>query len=124
MYISLHDLGSLILFLIYSVLGVVATVFLLNLIKFVKSARTLIDKNKDNIDNTLEIIPKTISNINDTTLAIKDGVKKTTEIVDVAGETFAETVATVSQGTESLLSQFSILSPILGAIISLFSKDK
>ena len=112
MYISLGDMALAVLF----VLGVVALVLLILVLiknlRFYSTISALLEKNKDNIDETLATLPKASKNV----LEISEDLKS-------VGNVITETTASVLETKEHITDYITIFKDVVTIIRKVFSKD-
>lgn len=96
-YISVKDLGFLILFLA----GVFALIFLCivlyKIFKLIGKLTDIVDTNRVNIDKTMDQLPGTVTNINSVLEEVKGTAESATAFVDGIHETASETAVTLER---------------------------
>jgi ABC-type transporter Mla subunit MlaD len=97
LYISIKDLGLLILFLA----GIFALVFLCitlyKLFKLIGKLTDIVDTNRANFDKTMDQIPGTVTNINSVLEEVKGTAESANALVDGISNTALETAATLEK---------------------------
>jgi len=110
MFIDFWILGQALLVILGIVLITVLIIALLKLIKTVSSVNVILARNDKNIDEVLNVIPKTINNLYE----ITDNVKDVTEVV-------VETAASALGATESFQRYLVYIADILTIVKKIFS---
>jgi predicted PurR-regulated permease PerM len=105
--ITLGQLIMTILVIIGGVLGVYLAMLVYQLFKAVQKINSILDSNKENIDNTMKSIPGIVENVN----VITGSVKQKTELIDSFFGDKAE--APGASGISSLESIISVVSSII-----------
>lgn len=95
LYISLKDLGFLILFLCGVTVLVILSIVLLKLNGLIGKITNLVDANRSNIDKTLDQMPDTISNVNAAVGDVRYAANKASSFIEGVGDTVSETAASV-----------------------------
>lgn len=94
-YISVKDLGFLILFLAGVTSLVILSVVLVRLNGLIGKVTSIIDSNKVNIDKTMEQLPDTVANVNSAVTDVRSAANSATEFIGGIGDTVYETAASV-----------------------------
>jgi len=124
LYISLGDLGLFILFIIAVTAGIFLIIVLVQLMGLLKKVRFIVDKNEQNLDQSLNTLPKVMDNVNEATEIIKNGLYKTEGTIDALTETFFTSASAVETKTEAILSYVAIVSEVAKGVYDFFSKAK
>lgn len=122
MYIDPLSVAKFLVFCIVMVIGVFLIILLYNLVLLVKKANKIVDDNEENVHKTLAVLPETVNNINNVTLAVKDNFDKAGNAISSLGGTVAETAATVNESTGNILEFIKVVNNIIRVILSLFEK--
>lgn len=122
--INIYAFGFVILCCIITAVCVFLIIALYNAIKVIKRLDKVIETNNENINKTLTIIPETAKNVNDVTVVVKENLNKAGNVIGSLEDAVAETVASVSSGTENILSIVKIASSVISAITSVFNSGK
>lgn len=121
--ISYRDLGLVILFLLAAGLGIYLFIILSHLHSILKNVRDLLERNRHNLDQTMDILPSIANNVDDAAINLRDSVEKVTNAVDTVGHKVTETVAGVSTGTQQAAEYIRIISEIVKTVLQIFDKD-
>ena len=121
--LSLADLGMFILFLLLLTVGIFFIITLVNINGLVKKARNIVDKNEDNINQTLHSLPMVMNNVHETTTVVNEGLHKAEETIDLLTESIIDTASTVSSNTNSIISYVSFFSEIIRGAMDMFKDD-
>lgn len=124
MYITLGDLGLFILFIIAVTAGIFLIIVLVQLMGLLKKVRFIVDKNEQNLDQSLNTLPKVMDNVNEATAIVKNGLYKTEDTIDTLTETFFTSASAVETKTETILSYVAIASEVAKGVYDFFTKDK
>lgn len=110
MYIDLN-----VIYLILAILGCVAIVYLImtlnKVLKLITNVNSILEQNKDNLNQTISDLPSIANNVNDACQNIKD-------ISDVATETTADLIV----AKENLTSNVETITEIAKIISQVFFK--
>lgn len=122
MYVDPFSIARFLVFCLAMTIGVFLIILIYNLVLLVKKANRIVDANDDNIHKTLTVLPETVNNINNVTLALKDSIDKAGNAIGALGGTVAETAATVNESTGNILEFVKVVNNIIRVILSLFAK--
>ena len=95
-----YELANFILYMLGAVLIGIVIVTFLNINKFIRRIDALLEKNEENISQTVETLPQIAQNINDTTLGIKHGVDKIGETVETVETSVFDTLFSLTGNGE------------------------
>jgi len=95
LYISLQDLGILILFLSGVTAIVILSIVLIRLNSLIGKITNIVDKNRGNIDKTMDQLPDTITNANTAISEVRATANSATGFIEGIGETVSESAASV-----------------------------
>lgn len=126
MYISLKDLGLIVIFVTVLAAAIYLIITLKNLNDLLKYAKSFLKQHNDNIDKTMSLVPETIKNANEMTVSIKQQVDQVGSTVNSLGSGLSETVATINDTTDTSVTVIRSLGEIVKVLIEFFttSKDK
>ena len=116
--ITMGQLVITILVIIGGALGVYLVMLAYQLFRTVQKINSILDSNKENIDNTMKSIPGIAENVN----AITGSVKQKTELIDSFFGDKDE--ASGTSGLESLISTIASILEIVNEVKSFFSNKK
>ncbi len=121
------DLGDILLFLL-CVAGIVfliyLTVLIRNVIKLVKDANALIDKNRPNIDLTMSTLPGISANIESITTDVKQGVVTVTNTAERIETNLTNSAAGVVDKTEMAIDYVQVVAQLIRSALSLMDSKK
>lgn len=149
MYVSLQDLGILLVLLVLFIAGIFVIIKLANISKVVTGIHRRINDNEKNIQNTVDNvmnsmknineisnsvsmnkellefqIPGTIKNLHSLSATLKNTSEKVDHSVDVVNTSMMETVSTVQENAQDILGYVRILSEGLRTFLEMFSSNK
>ena len=116
--ITMGQLVITILVIIGGALGVYLVMLAYQLFRTVQKINSILDSNKENIDNTMKSIPGIAENVN----AITGSVKQKTELIDSFFGDKDE--ASGTSGLESLISTIASILEIVNEVKGFFSNKK
>lgn len=102
-YISIRDLGFLLLFLIGTAVLVILCIALIRLNNLIGKINSIVDTSKSNIDKTIEQLPDTISNVNLAVTEVRDTAKRANSFIEGIGDTVSESAASIEQTYEQYI---------------------
>jgi len=117
LYISVKDLGFLLLFLAGVTALVILSIVLIRLNGLIGKITGILDANKVNIDKTMEQLPDTVANVNSAVTDVRNAANNATGLIDGIGDRVSETAASV----EDTYGEFI---DVLKNIINIFIKIK
>ncbi|SHJ70599.1 hypothetical protein SAMN02745227_00510 [Anaerobranca californiensis DSM 14826] len=120
MYISLTDLAWFILFSFAVAISVLLIIALANVIGTIKKINTILEKNENNINETLSTLPKVMDNVHQSTEVIKDGLFKTEDTIDALTTTVFNTTHSVHNKTETFLNYIVIVAELAKGLYEYF----
>ncbi len=118
------SLGDLALFVLF-VLGVAVLVYLImtlrNLSSLIRRSDQLLEKNADNIQVSLDLLPEVVENVHEITGTLRDGVDKAETAIDHIGGSLSEAVATVATGAGSIAVYTKIIREMIHIVTRIMS---
>ena len=149
MYVSLQDLGILLVLLVLFIAGIFVIIKLANISKVVTGIHRRINDNEKNIQNTVDNvmnsmknineisnsvsmnkellefqIPGTIKNLHSLSTTLKNTSEKVDHSVYVVNTSMMETVSTVQENAQDILGYVRIVSEGLRTFLEMFSSNK
>ncbi len=122
--ITLNELGIIIAFAFIAVAGGYAIVTLRNISALIKEAATVLQKNKDYLN---QIIPN-INKISESTVIISEEVKKSVyeagEAVRTISHETTDTVLTINETADCLAKYALVIGEIIKTIVNMFSSNE
>jgi Bacterial protein of unknown function (DUF948). len=116
--ISWGELISVVLFLLGAALLFYLILAVANLLRVLKNVNRIIEKNKDNIDKTIEGLPKIISNAE----KITDSLKKNMESIDKVVDNVGKITSSVKKGVETIQTDILVKAKSIVDIIDAIKK--
>jgi len=123
MYISLYDLGLLILFTMALTIGYYLIVVLRKISGVVMQVTGLIEENRDAIEATLEVLPDLLSNSNEVVLGVRKTVDTASSAVASLEDNFTDTADKVQETMETALLYARCAGEVAKAVMGAFSKS-
>lgn len=121
------NLGEIMIFLL-CLAGIVflvyLTVLIKNVVKLVKDANALIDKNRPNIDLTLSTLPGIGANIESITTDVKQGVVTVTNTAERIENNLANSAAGVVDKTEMAIDYVQVIAQLVRSGLSFMESKK
>lgn len=123
MTISIQDLGLFIIFCLIVAVAIFLIITLNNLNNIIKRANSMMDKNGENINKALTMLPETLKNVNDVAANVKENSEKVGNVIETVEGAVSETAAAVSDRTESILDFVKIANNVVKIILNMFSSS-
>ncbi|MDD4327011.1 MAG: hypothetical protein PHN99_01855 [Eubacteriales bacterium] len=123
MYISFEDLVLFILICLAVVVGIFLIIALKHLIGLLKKLNRIVDTNKDDIDRTVQALPKTVSSIGDVADSLKDTSDKAGQVIGTIDGAVTTTVETVNDTSDNVYEIIKVAGLIAKFISDAFRKD-
>lgn len=124
MYISLKDLGLIVIFVTVLAAAIYLIITLKNLNDLLKYAKSFLKQHHDHIDKSIALVPETIKNANEMTVSIKQQVDQVGSTVNSLGSGLSETVATINDTTDTSVTVIRSLGEIVKVLIEVFTTSK
>ncbi|ATW27491.1 hypothetical protein [Candidatus Formimonas warabiya] len=124
MYISLHDLGLIILFIVALCAGIYFIVTLKNLNDLLKSGRDFFKHHQENMDKSFKLLPETLKNTSEMTQSIRHQVDEVGSSLSNLGSGLSETVATINDKADTGITLIKGVGEIFKILVDIFSKSK
>lgn len=122
--IDLSVVAWFVLFCIAVTIGIFLIILINNCLKVINKVNALIDKNSENIGNTLEALPSTVKSVDELAKSAKGTLDKATSVVTTVEDTVTDTIDSFSFNAENILSIINIASTVVKSILSAFSSSK
>ena len=122
MYVSLYDMGLLILFFLALSIGYYLIVALRGIISVVKQVGEVIDENQDSIGATLEVLPDLLANSNEVLIGVRKTVDTANSAVSCIEDNLADTADRVQETMETALLYARCAGEVAKAVVGAFSK--
>ncbi|MEL7566713.1 MAG: hypothetical protein AAGU27_17790 [Dehalobacterium sp.] len=124
MYISLHDLGLIILFILVLCAGIYFIITLKNLNQLLLTVGDFVKRHNESLDKSIRLLPETLKNTNEMTQTIKHQVDDVGTTLSTMGTGIAETVSTINDKADTGITIIKGLGEILQILIDVFKKSK
>ncbi len=123
MYISLYDVGLLILFAMALAIGyyLIATLRKISLV--VTQVNGMMEENRESIEATLEVLPDLLSNSNEVVLGVRNTVDKASSAVISIEDNLTDTADKVQETMETALLYARCAGEVAKAVVGAFSKS-
>ena len=122
MYISLYDLGLLILFAIALAVGYYLSAVLRKLAAVVAQINGMLAENRESIDSTLEVLPELLNNSNEVVAGVRKTVETANTAVACLEDNIVDTADKVQETIDTALVYARCASEIVRAVVGAFSK--
>jgi len=122
--ISWGELITIVLFLLGAALLFYLILAIANLVRILKNVNRIIDKNKDNINQTIEKLPKIASNAEKITETVKNNMEAIDKVVQDVGKISSSVKKGVETFQKDILNKAKIFLDIINAIKAFFEKRK
>ena len=123
MYISLYDLGLLILFAIALAIGYYLIAVLRKLAAVVAQINGMLAENRESIDSTLEVLPELLSNSNEVVAGVRKTVETANTAVACLEDNIIDTADKVQETMETALLYARCAGEVAKAVVGAFSKN-
>ena len=122
MYISLYDLGLLILFAIVLAIGYYLIAVLRKLAAVVAQINGMLAENRESIDSTLEVLPELLSNSNEVVAGVRKTVETANTAVACLEDNIVDTADKVQETIDTAMVYARCASEIVRAVVGAFAK--
>ena len=122
-YISLYDLGLLILFAIAVTIGFYLITTLRKISLLVTQINGIVDENRESIDETMEVLPDLLSNSNEVILTVRKTVDTASSAVTSIEDNLTVTADKVQETMETALLYARCAGEVAKAVVGAFSKS-
>lgn len=124
MYISLHDLGLIILFIVALCAGIYFIFTLRNLNLLMTQAGDFFKRHREDLDKSLKQLPDTIKSTNEMAQSVRHQVDEVGSTLSTLGVGLSETVATINDKTDTGLTIIKGAGEIFKILVETFTKSK
>lgn len=124
MYISLYDLGLIILFILVLCAGIYFIITLKNLNRLLITAGDFVKRHNESLNKSILLLPETLKNTNAMTQSIKHQVDEVGSTLSSLGTGISETVATINDRTDTGITIIKGVGEVLQILIDVFKKSK
>lgn len=122
--ISWGELITVVLFLLGAALLFYLILAVANLVRILKNVNRIMDRNKDNINGTIEKLPKIASNAEKITESLKNNMEGIDKVVQDVGKISTSVRKGVETVQKDILAKATIFLDIINAIKGFFEKKK
>ncbi len=122
MYISLYDLGLLILFAIALAVGFYLIAVLRKLAAVVAQIHGMLADNRESIDSTLEVLPELLTNSNEVVAGVRKTVETANTAVACLEDNIVDTADKVQETIDTAMVYARCASEIVRAVVGAFAK--
>ncbi len=122
--ISWGELIAIVLFLLGAALLFYLILAVANLVRILRNAGNLLEKNRDNIDKTMEKLPKISENAEKITTSLKNNMEAIDKVIEDVGKVSESVKKGVDTFQKDILGKAKIFVDIVDAVKRLFEKKK
>ncbi len=119
--LDLSVVAWFIIFCIAVTIGVLLIIVLRNCLKITDKVNKILDDNADSVGKTLEVLPVTVTSIDELAKSAKGTLDKATSVVTTVEDSVSDTIDSFSFNAENILSIINVASSLVKSIISSFS---
>jgi predicted PurR-regulated permease PerM len=123
MYIDIEALAIFILVSLAVIISVFLVITLKNLNSLLKKFNKIVESNTENINKTINILPDTMSNLNEAAVSMKGTLDKAGSVIGTIDGAVTDTVVSVSDTTETVFEIVKVIGLIAKYISSAFRHD-
>ncbi|HWR31538.1 MAG TPA: DUF948 domain-containing protein [Negativicutes bacterium] len=123
MYLSLYDVGLLILFAVALAIGYYLITALRKIAEVVTQVSEMIEENRDSVEATLDVLPDLLENSNEVMLGVRKTVDTASAAVTTLEDNFTDTADKVQETMETALLYARCAGEVAKAVVGAFSKD-
>ena len=123
MYLSLYDVGLLILFAVALAIGYYLITALRKIAEVVTQVSEMIEENRDSVEATLDVLPDLLENSNEVLLGVRKTVDTASAAVTTLEDNFTDTADKVQETMETALLYARCAGEVAKAVVGAFSKD-
>jgi len=122
-YLSLYDVGLLILFAVALAIGYYLITALRKIAEVVTQVSEMIEENRDSVEATLDVLPDLLENSNEVLLGVRKTVDTASAAVTTLEDNFTDTADKVQETMETALLYARCAGEVAKAVVGAFSKD-
>ena len=123
MFISLYDVGLLILFAMALAIGYYLIALLRKISGVIAQISGVIDENKNSVEATLEVLPNLLSNSNEVVLGVRKTVETASSAVTSMEDNLMDTADKVQETMDTALLYARCAGEVAKAVMGAFSKS-
>lgn len=122
MYISLYDVGLLILFGLALTVGFYLIIVLRRLAEVVLRVGGMLDENRKSIEETLEVLPELLNNSNQVVLGVRKTVEATSSAVTYLEDNLVDTADKVQETMDTALLYARCAGEVVKSVMGAFGR--
>lgn len=123
MFISLYDLGLLILFIVALTIAYYLILTLRKITGVITEVQGILDENRDSIGATMDVLPDLLSNSNEVVLSVRKTVDTASSAVTTIEDNLIDTADKVQDTMETALLYARCIGEVAKAVMATFSKS-
>ncbi len=123
MYISLYDIGLLILFAVALTVGYYLIITLRRVAEVVTQVNGMLDENRKSIEETLEVLPELLTNSNEVVAGVRKTVESTSSAITCLEDNLTDTADKVQETMETAVLYARCAGEVVKSVVSAFSKS-
>lgn len=123
MYISLYDIGLLILFAVALTAGFYLIITLRRVAEVVTQVSGILDENRKAIEQSLTVLPELLTNSNEVVAGVRKTVESTSSAITCLEDNLTDTADKVQETMETALLYARCAGEVASAVMGAFSKS-
>lgn len=123
MYISFEDLAIFLVVCVAVTAGIFLIIALVHFIRVMRKIGQLVDSNKNEIDQTIKVLPTTVSSLGDAAESIKITSDKASGVIGTIDGAVTSTVETVNDTSENVYEIIKVAGLVAKFISDAFKRD-
>ena len=123
LYISLYDVGLLILFILALTIGFYLIVVLRRLTEVVVQVGGMLDENRKSIEETLEVLPELLNNSNEVVIGVRKTVEATSSAVTCLEDNLVDTADRVQETLDTALLYARCAGEVVKSVMGAFGRS-
>ena len=123
MYISLYDVGLLILFTMALAIGYYLIATLRKIAQVVAQVNGILAENRKSVEATLEVLPELLSNSNEVVLGVRKTVDTASSAVSSLEDNLTDTADKVQETMETALLYARCAGEVAKAVVGAFARS-
>ena len=122
MYISLYDLGLLVLFILALTIGYYLIAVLRRIHTVVGQVSEVLEENRDSIEASMEVLPDLLTNSNEIVLGVRKTIDTANTAVSTLEDNLTDTADKVQETMETALMYARCAGEVAKAVVGVFTK--
>ncbi len=122
-YISLYDVGLLILFAMALAIGFYLIAALRKIAAVVTQVNGMLEDNRESLGATLEVLPELLSNSNEVVVGVRKTIDSASSAVTTLEDNLTDTADKVQETMETALLYARCAGEVAKAVVGAFSKN-